>query len=232
MDEVLNILFCPDCIICKSKGSIICEKCLCSFKEINERFCLICNKFDNEGRIHQKCLTKIPYKIYLELFSAYYYVDNVRKCIKLSKYKARIFAPLKKLTKKALKYSLNFNLNYSGYIVLPVPIHSQKLKERGYNQAEIIARQVSTFYKLKYEDNLLHREIYTKSQYKNTRKERYRNLKGAFTINKRYCNKIKGNKFLLVDDLCTSGATFLESANVLYKAGALDVRCFSLAKKF
>jgi ComF family protein len=122
---------------------------------------------------------------------------------------------------------------FEGFTVIPIPMNKDKYKERGFNQAEIIAKSVSREFKLSYNDTYLVRVRSTKAQYEYDRKRRFANVKGAFAVAKPATSdsSVSGKKILLVDDICTTGATFLEAAKTLYQAGAAEVRCFSLSRK-
>ncbi|MBC7124867.1 MAG: ComF family protein [Bacteroidales bacterium] len=110
--------------------------------------------------------------------------------------------------------------------IIPVPLHPKRFKERGYNQAEAIARGLSEAMDVPVVTDVLLRNIYTQTQTKKTRMERMQNIAGAFTI----CNpeKIEGGHVLLVDDVITTGATLetctqtlIDSVNVKVSVGTL-----------
>lgn len=110
--------------------------------------------------------------------------------------------------------------------IIPVPLHPKRFKERGYNQAEAIARGLSEAMGVPVVTDVLLRNIYTQTQTKKTRMERMQNIAGAFTI----CNpeKIAGGHVLLVDDVITTGATLetctqtlIDSVNVKVSIGTL-----------
>ena len=97
------------------------------------------------------------------------------------------------------------NLETSFDFVLPVPIHPKKLKERAYNQSEILAKTIADELNVPLNTNLLLRKVHLKSQTKNNRKERLKAMKDAFTIKEG--TSLKGKHILLVDDMFTTGAT-------------------------
>lgn len=104
-----------------------------------------------------------------------------------------------------------------------MPISARKKKDRGFNQADIIARLLSKRTKASVENSILIRVRDAASQYSLTRHARMENLKDAFTIPEKA--KVANAKFLLVDDVCTSGPTFVEAAKTLYRIGVKEVRC-------
>jgi ComF family protein len=116
------------------------------------------------------------------------------------------------------------------YLVVPIPLHKKRRKERGYNQSELLARELVrldlSLFSL--ENKVLMKTKETRSQVcvKN-RAERLRNIRGSFCV--RNAEKIKGKNILVVDDVTTTGATLAEAKKVLQKSGAKSVMCVTLA---
>lgn len=110
----------------------------------------------------------------------------------------------------------------------PVPIHSARKRERGYNQAEEIAREASLHLRLPVIADALSRTRATVSQTKLNRGQRARNLENAFRCTAPA--SIRGKRILLVDDVFTTGATVARCAELLLEAGALSVGVLALAK--
>ena len=135
---------------------------------------------------------------------------------------------LKYAKARAKKKGLEFTITEE-HIIIPVPASPERMKKRGFNQVEIICRYLKGRFKLSVYKDVLIRVKHTKAQHKIGRKERFENIQGSFVVKNK--DKIKNKKVLLVDDICTTGATFLESSKVLYKAGVAQVRCFALSKK-
>lgn len=114
------------------------------------------------------------------------------------------------------------------YCFLPVSLHPTRLKERGFNQSEILTSFISNILGLD-KDDLLIRKKNTPPQAKlKTIKDRFKNLHGAFIAKNK--ERIKKRKLILVDDVVTSGITVREAVKTLKKAGAESVIVFSLAK--
>lgn len=110
------------------------------------------------------------------------------------------------------------------WILVPVPLHSRRLREREYNQAEELCRVLARLRGLQ-RVNVLRRIRYTRRQAMLNRAARLKNLQGAFVISakERERKKIVGRCVLLVDDVLTTGATASECAQILFAAGALKV---------
>ncbi|MBM4157744.1 MAG: ComF family protein [Ignavibacteria bacterium] len=102
-------------------------------------------------------------------------------------------------------------------LIIPVPLHKAKVRERGYNQSEYISRGLSEKTGIHIYCKLIFRIKNTKSQTKLTIEEREKNVKGAFRINPNYKNFITGKKIILVDDVITTGSTVKEIIKELRK---------------
>ncbi|KPU44729.1 amidophosphoribosyltransferase [Oxobacter pfennigii] len=112
-------------------------------------------------------------------------------------------------------------------IIIPVPLHSDKLKERGYNQSYLLAEVVGRECDIDVLNGGLIRNRYTKSQFNLSKTERRNNIKGAFEIGS--AKKIKGSNILLIDDIMTTGATLNECSSVLKSFGARKIYCLTAA---
>ncbi|ACN14951.1 ComF [Desulforapulum autotrophicum HRM2] len=121
-------------------------------------------------------------------------------------------------------------------LVLPVPLHTRRLRQRGFNQAYLLVRDFPSMWKQAVKhppgwtisNTILLRSRNTPSQTGFDRKNRLKNLRGAFTV--RGTEKIEGRRILLIDDVFTTGATSGEAALTLFKAGALSVDLLVLAR--
>lgn len=120
-------------------------------------------------------------------------------------------------------------------LILPVPLHPDRLRWRGFNQSLLLAQAIGKRYQIKVDPLLLVRTRSTLPQTQMTESERKSNVRGAFCIitpKKRQNNhkSVKRKRVLVVDDVYTSGATVEECARVLYKSGASEVGVFTLAR--
>jgi ComF family protein len=113
-------------------------------------------------------------------------------------------------------------LSHNTWIVMPVPLHKKRLRQRGFNQAAEIGKKLAKLQGWQYEEKSLERKIFTKPQVGLAREERLTNLQGVFEISKPdFC--VKNASILLVDDVWTTGATMRECTKVLKRAGAQTV---------
>jgi ComF family protein len=114
-------------------------------------------------------------------------------------------------------------------VLVPVPLHSRRLRERGYNQSALLAAEVGKRNGLPLVTDSLVRLRHTKSQVKTAdAEERQRNLAGAFGCRNA---KLAGKRVLVVDDVCTTGATLNSCATALRAAGAASVWGLALARE-
>lgn len=123
----------------------------------------------------------------------------------------------------------NFIKSYD--IIIPVPVHWRRKLERGYNQTELITKELSRELKINYYKNILVKDKNIKPLSKMGAIDRKRNIKGAFKINNNNNNKILLNKkVLLFDDIYTTGSTYRECRRIIKEAGAKEIGILSLAR--
>lgn len=117
----------------------------------------------------------------------------------------------------------------SGEVLVPVPLHQKRLKERGYNQSHLLAKELSKLVNLPVVDGCLLRERYTPPQARTSSvEERRNNVADAFVCRDQ---SLRGKQVLLIDDVATSGATLDACAVVLKAAGASSVWGLVLARE-
>ena len=119
------------------------------------------------------------------------------------------------------------NLNWPIDLIVPVPLGQKRQDERGYNQADLIARPLSFAMNIEYAPKALSRDLETRTQVGLTKLERQINVHGAFTALEKYAND---RIVLLIDDVATTGSTLSSCAEALYAAGARDVFALSVAR--
>jgi len=137
-------------------------------------------------------------------------------------YLARSFGPL-----LASFASTHFGAQ-DNLLVMPVPLHPRRLRERGFNQSLLLARHVSSGLHAQLDFLSLRRVRYTRPQTELSKDERRKNVKMAFAVSDK--KAVKGRNVLLVDDVATTGNTLNECARVLKKSGAEKVLCVTLAR--
>jgi len=113
-------------------------------------------------------------------------------------------------------------------VIIPVPLHKKRKKERGFNQAQGIAEELARLKEIKLDEGVLAKVKNVPPQTLLEIEEREKNVSGAFRVVGE--EKIKGKIVLLVDDVYTTGSTVKECSLVLRKAGAKEVRVLTLAQ--
>jgi len=129
------------------------------------------------------------------------------------------------------KYKINqkeYPKNGAAFIIIPVPLEKRKLKWRGFNQAEEISKELSSFLRIPLIPDCLTKIRETTPQVKLTKEERKENIKEVFSVKNNHL--IKNKKILLVDDVYTTGATMEETAKVLKMAGAKEIIGIAIAR--
>lgn len=228
--EILDFIFPKRCVNCKKQGSYLCSNCFAFLSFDVKNLCLICDKPTFNNLTHPKCSKKFSID---GCFSALNYSKTTQKLIYNFKYKPYLKdleTVLIDLFYESIIQNENFNkeLIKGGWIFVPIPLSSQKFKKRGYNQAEILAKELSKKFNLSFA-NILQRVSNTKTQVGMTNIQRRKNVKGAFEIVRHQLLITKQNIFL-IDDIVTTGSTLKEAAKVLKKQGAKRVIGLTLAR--
>ena len=185
--------------------------------------CIVCNETEEEG-LCKECRRTITECTESEHFG--YYKGALKELILKFKFKGRFDAgeELIKLVEERL-----VNFIEKDYIITYIPIGKESLKMRGFNQCEYLAKELglrNNFTIL----NTLKRVKDSKIQKTLKREERLKNIKGVFqVINK---EEVKGKKFIILDDVITTGATLHEAERVLKEAGVVQIKMLTMAKSY
>jgi len=236
--EFLLELFFPSfCLGCQKEGTLLCYDCQ-STLEISEYHYCLCNKNPlrlppgqtNNGKC-QSCQDRklsglyfaLPYqekfltKKLIYQFKYEPYIKNLAKSL------AGILAEHLEITGK------NIDPIWENSILVPVPMELKKQKNRGYNQAQELARELGQMLNVPLAAGNLVKIKATLPQMELSAKDRQNNLKNAFFL--KNPKEIQGKKVFLVDDVYTTGATMEECANVLRTQGAQQVWGIAIARE-
>lgn len=133
------------------------------------------------------------------------------------------------ITKNIILNNKNAFQIINGYdIIIPVPISKKRLKERGYNQSELIAKQISQNMQIKIETKCLYKNKNITAQSSLNKEEREENIKDAYIIKNK--EKILNKKVLLFDDIYTTGSTANECCEILKQAKPNKIGVMTIAK--
>ncbi|NLW23709.1 MAG: ComF family protein [Clostridia bacterium] len=212
------------CPLCNTKQDklMICASCLEKLEKIKKDLsqCSRCGTFGRIGSFCDNCRDWPPYMA--KNFAAVPYIDEYKELLHKFKFnKQGWLAPV--LVELLLKEipPAKFDL------VLPVPLHIVRFRERGFNQSALLAQPLACGLNVTYSDTILQRKLNTPHQTGLNRKDRRLNLEGAFQVAR--INLVKDKNILIVDDVLTTGATLLECAKALRNAGAGTIYCTTWA---
>ncbi len=230
LKKTLEIIFPSHCISCSaivSSDALFCDKCFVNLQFICEPKCQICSypfevEFTHLPPFCGKCLVKKPH--YDKALSIFRYNDTIAKPLSALKYNDQTF--LAKKFARILQTKFKEEIANCD-IICAVPLHKKRLQKRKFNQAILIAKNLD---KKKLVNSLLWRLSDTIPQVKLKQKQREKNLKKAFLVNKKYRNFVRGKKILLIDDVMTTGTTIDNCAKTLKKFGAMEVVVLTVAK--
>ncbi|KKP37063.1 MAG: amidophosphoribosyltransferase [Candidatus Peregrinibacteria bacterium GW2011_GWF2_33_10] len=227
---ITSLLFPIKCLWCGFEGEWICKKCEKNITLNEFQSCPICKHEKTDGSVCSTCKNKKSEPIYFNrlIIAAKYEKEHlIQKLIKTFKYRfikdLNIFLGdfLIKIIKKDIS-------NFQNYILIPVPLHNKKLRWRGFNQSELLAKHIADDLKINIDKNTLKRIKHTKPQAELERNERLNNLKNAFAITDQ--SKIYDKKIILIDDIATTLTTLNECAKTLKNAHAKEIICVVIGR--
>ncbi len=218
-----DVLFPRRCFGCGGLGSYICPSCVGRLIPLTHQRCAYCTRPSPHGFTHPGCLRKNGVD---GMVSLYRYNRTMKAVIGNIKYRLVTGAlnDLRYLMEKTGGREFLF-LARLGLSIQPVPLFSERLKARGFNQSEAISRILSPFVNGPV-ISVVERIRATDPQAQLPGSRRFRNVTGAFRVK----GPLRGKRVLLVDDVVTTGETVREIARKLKGAGAGEVYVFSVAK--
>lgn len=235
---LLDIIFPWTCIICHQETDNPYPLCNSCFKQINinyEFICPYCHRIITKPHQHYYKNKKL----FINALGAASTYHNVilKRTIHAFKYKnlLTLSSPLSQLMIDFLQQSTFFSLllkdNRVDMIVIPIPLNYRKKLKRGFNQAELIAKNISTYFCLSYNDQILVRVRNNIPQVNyNAIEKRFLNVRNIFAVTKNAKSLINKKIILLIDDVYTTGATLNEAARILKENGAKNIIGIVLAK--
>lgn len=233
-NDLSEVLFPPRCLGCDEilqpfNRQIFCPACKDKIKFISGSLCLTCGTTfsDSPAQSHLcgDCLENKKYFSYAR--AVFCYETFILNAIHQFKYKRNI-----SIGETLASFMADFSfpdIDFADYsLIIPVPLHIKRLRERGFNQSLILANALEKKRRIPVNFSLLKRRQFTLTQAGSNRKERQQNIRGAFEV--RDEKMAAGKNIILIDDVYTTGATINECAKTLVKAGAGKVAVLTLAR--
>jgi len=233
--SLLNFIFPPFCASCRQKmlqpkSGLICESCWDSLEKWESGCCQRCGQQlpaaseDQVPRLCPKC--RIPDWACADIRSIGPFKASLADAIHLLKYSDR-----RSVVKKLSEY-MEQSLAGAGHyqdadLILSVPLHPARKRERGYNQAQLLAQALGKTLNKPCPENIIARARHTQTQTKLNKQQRLENVKDIFTVKKP--ELVKEKSVILIDDVLTTGATIGSCARKLLEAGASKVLALTAA---
>lgn len=222
---ILDLVFPVTCLRCGKEGEYICKACFTTLPRESIQACIRCKQPSPFGKTHPNCASRnfpdgliscLPYKH-----------PTVKEIIEKFKYDfvSSIGRHLAKMLTEELECQ-NLKYYFKDFTIIPVPLHPRRFRWRGFNQAELLAQQLAAELGVPLETDLVVRSRFTKPQVKLSAEERLKNITGAFKLT----DNGSPGKYLIVDDVVTSGSTINEITKTLKKAGAQEVWAIAAAR--
>jgi len=231
---LINFVFPPKCLLCgqtleDASDDRPCPYCLSKIKLLSHPRCPRCGLGfvtpAEDDHLCSGCLTEERYFTAARAIGSY--EGLMVEVISRFKYQgaSRLAKPLSRLLSEYKDPQLPFS---EFDLILPVPLHPQRLRRRGFNQSLLLARRVSRQHSIPLDFKTLQRIRHTQPQTELSGSERQKNIRGAFKVQDP--SLVEGKRLLLIDDVFTTGATVQECSKVLLKAGAKRVDVLTLAR--
>ena len=221
--SALDLLFPARCLGCSNYGSFLCSTCETSLPPLKRPYCGVCAQLGILDIRCQACAAAPPP---IDGIRAPFLMEGaIQDAIHALKYKnLRAASPsLGRLLAQWLASS-----RVPGVALVPVPLHKRRLRDRGYNQSALLAKEVGGRMGLPVMEGILVRTRDTPPQVSlSSHEERAKNVEGSFVCT----GNAQGRKFLLVDDVVTTGSTMSACASALRTGGATSVWGLALARQ-
>ena len=223
-ETALNLLFPRRCVGCGAEGGFICDCCRQSLRLILPPVCPRCGRHRPSETLCSDC---IGWQAEIDGIRSPFEFDGVmRQAIHELKYR-NLRAIAEQLAKILHDYLVTESI--PAEILVPVPLHKKRLRERGYNQSELLARELGKLVNIPVAGDYLLRRRQSSPQARTLNVEaRYHNVTGAFVC---VDHRFQGKQVLLIDDVCTSGATLDSCALSLKEAGVASVWGLVMARE-
>lgn len=223
-EKVVDFFFPRHCISCGRVGDFLCAYCCQKLPRLLPPLCQRCGKPESSGGLCATCWrqhTDID-----GIRSVFRFEGVIRQAVHELKYRN-----LKAMSGRLASFLAIYirNNRVDGEVLVPVPLHSKRLRERGYNQSSLLATELGKLIAMPVIEDSLYRSKDSLPQARTTTVEaRRRNVRKAFVCRG---EKLRGSSVILIDDVCTSGATLEACAEASVAGGAISVWGLTLARE-
>lgn len=226
---LLDALLPPRCQHCGKVGAVLCADCLATASAPEPPLCPRCGRSLMPGSRADvaacpTCASGHGPQVLHALRIAAVYDGVIRESVLALKYRRqrRMAEPLGDLLAAELRAAMRQGA--SADVIIPVPLHTQRHRERGFNQADLLARRCSSRLGIPVAANLLVRQRATVPQVGLTLAQRQANITGAFALASQHAHKrLAGRHLVLIDDVSTTGSTLDAAAMALQAAGPASI---------
>lgn len=224
-NTILDFLYPPQCVICNAPGSYFCDACQSKIEFITSPFCSQCgyplsSEQEPCHQCHHHPLSYLNSIRSVTLFES----GTIRNVIHKFKYENLHILGNSLASLLTTCYTIN---QMKADIIVPVPLHKNRLKYRGYNQSTILAKAMASKLSLPVDEKTLVRHKQTQSQMSLDANDRLKNVADAFSCRS---DTLTAKRILLIDDVCTTGATLDACAKSLKLSGASSIDALTLAR--
>jgi len=235
---MLDLVFPPRCAVCRHPGTWLCSRCLAELPRLPSPVCQVCGRPVLTSQLCAIC-RQAPLSIH-GIRSVLLFEVGARQAIHQFKYRncRPLATPLARLMADTWRMH-----PLPADVIVPVPLHIARERERGYNQADLLARALANMIGLPVLTGVLERARPTRAQVELSAAERRMNMQGAFACvvpadrtaplaggRAGHSSSVHNQRVLLIDDVCTTGATLEACSLALQAAGAASVWGFTLAR--
>jgi ComF family protein len=223
LQALLDTVFPPSCLCCKRSGAALCANCLSAIPMLVGPLCSYCGTPIVPSKMCSNCAGTGMKLHGLRVVSLYQ--EPLRSYIHALKYEGRtgLAEPL-----GTLLASTYLRSHIHADLIIPVPLHTQRLRARGYNQAQLLAEVCARRVQVDWNYQVLARVRATSAQVSLSHQERLKNVSQAFRCVQPQI--VHNRRVLLIDDVCTTGATLEACAVPLLQARAREVWGLVLAR--
>ncbi|MCM8786650.1 MAG: double zinc ribbon domain-containing protein [Candidatus Omnitrophica bacterium] len=227
LQGIIDIFFPKLCFYCQNQSAdYLCQNCYEKIEFLYPPLCRLCSLpiDNNKSGLCKNCIG--AHRSYNRIISVTFYKEPLKELIFLFKYKYYEYLG-DFLSSIMINHLVKIGIDLKMYdFITAVPTHRIKLKEREYNQTEVLAKFLSNYFQIPFKNDIIYQIKNKISQTTLDSKERQESVKNSFTATK----NLKEKKIVLVDDIFTTGATLEECSRLLKMQGAQMILGITLCK--